>query len=237
MPITELPIVIIACQVFQGLIEKHLPSHLSGKITFLDYGLHVTPNKLTSAIQEQIDMLEEPSLIILSYGLCGNGLDGIRAGKHILLVPRADDCIAIYLGSYQNYRREFDANPGTYYLTKGWLESGSNPLKEYQRYVDKYGPETADWLMDQQYRHYKRLAFVAHDDSDLTKYRPQALEVANFCERWGMKYEELVGSDRYLRRLIEVAFAIDAADGEFVVVPPGGFLNQADFIRLTPDEG
>jgi len=63
--------------------------------------------------------------------LCGNGLNGIRAGQHILLIPRADDCIAILLGSYQVYKQEFQSAPGTYYLSKGWLESGSNPLSEY----------------------------------------------------------------------------------------------------------
>lgn len=233
MSSNEFPIVVLACQVFQGLIEKHLPADLDGKITFLDYGLHATPNKLTTAIQAQIDQLDEPSLVLLGYGLCGNGLDGIRAGRNILLIPRADDCIAIFLGSYQDYRREFDSIPGTYYLTKGWLESGSNPLKEYQGYVEKYGQETADWLMDQQYRHYKRLAFVAHDIEDIEKYHAQVLDVARFCERWGMKYEEILGSDKYLSRLVEVAFALDKADSEFTVIPPGGVLSQAAFIRMT----
>lgn len=231
LPESQLPIVVIACQVFQGLIEKFLPADLAGRTTFLDYGLHATPNRLTTAVQEQIDQIDAPSLVMLGYGLCGNGLDGIRAGKHILLIPRADDCIAIFLGSYQDYRREFDSIPGTYYLTKGWLESGSNPLKEYQRYVEKYGQDTADWVMDQQYRHYKRLAFVAHDTEDMDHYRPLAVEVARFCERWGMNYEEILGSDRYLSRLVEVAYALDTADGEFTVVPPGGTLSQAAFIR------
>ena len=37
--------------------------------------------------------------------------------------------------------RELARVPGTYYLTKGWLESGSHPLKEYQEYSAKYGPK------------------------------------------------------------------------------------------------
>jgi hypothetical protein len=57
------------------------------------------------------------------------------------------------------------------------------------------------------------------------------MEVARYCERWGMNYEELLGSDRYLSRLVEVAFALEKADGEFAVVPPGGVLSQAAFIR------
>jgi len=70
--------------------------------------------------------------VVLGYGLCGNGLHGLKAGRHTLLAPRADDCIALLLGSYQAYRREFDAEPATYWLSKGWLESGSNPLQEYR---------------------------------------------------------------------------------------------------------
>lgn len=233
MQSNDFPIVVIACQVFQGLIEKYLPADFSAGLTFLDYGLHATPNRLTAAIQARIDQLEHPSLVLLGYGLCGNGLDGVRAGNNILLAPRADDCIAIFLGSYQEYRSEFDSFPGTYYLTKGWLESGSNPLKEYHGYVDKYGRETADWLMDQQYRHYKRLAFVAHNIEDIKEYRPQVVEVARYCERWGMRYEEILGSDRYLSRLVEVAIALDKADGEFTVVPPGGVLKQSDFLRIA----
>jgi hypothetical protein len=225
------PIVFLACQVFQHLIEAHLPADLAQSITYLDYGLHRIPRNLKTYIQEQIDIIEEPSLVVLGYGLCGNGLDGIQAGKHILLIPRADDCIAILLGSYAAYQKEFQTTPGTYYLSKGWLESGSNPLSEYKVYVERYGKEQADWLMDVQYRNYKRLVFVAHNLGDLEKYRPQAEEVAQFCQRWGMHYEEIIGSEDYTRRLIEVAASLELADEDFLVVPPGGELEQAQFIR------
>jgi hypothetical protein len=168
------PIVVIACQVFQNLLEKFLPADLVNQVTFLDYGLHVFPKKLTAAVQEQIDELEKPGRILLGYGLCGNGLNGIQARQHTLLIPRADDCIAILLGSYQAYLKEFNDNPGTYYLTKGWLESGSDTLKEYHQVRDKYGAENAEWIMDQQYQHYNRLVLVAHTQEDLEKYRPRA---------------------------------------------------------------
>jgi hypothetical protein len=231
-PLSEkLPIVVIACQVFQHLLEVRLPSDLVSSVTFLDYGLHSVPRKLTHKVQELIDAIEEPSLVVLGYGLCGNGLSGIHAGRHILLIPRADDCIAILLGSYQAYKQEFQSAPGTYYLSKGWLESGSNPLSEYQKYLERYGREQADWIMDQQYQNYKRLAFVAHNSQDLAQYRPLAEEVASFCQRWGMKYEEILGSEDYINRLIQVATALDQAGEDFIVVPPGGELSQSQFIR------
>jgi hypothetical protein len=227
----KLPIVVIACQVFQHLLEARLPAELVRSVNFLDYGLHSIPRKLTQKVQELIDAIAEPSLIVLGYGLCGNGLNGIRAGRHILLIPRTDDCIAILLGSYQAYKQAFDSAPGTYYLSKGWLESGSNPLSEYQKYLERYGSEQADWIMDQQYQNYKRLAFVAHNPQDLAHYRPQAEEVARFCQRWGMQYEEILGSEDYINRLIQVAVALDQAGEDFIVVPPGGELSQSQFIR------
>jgi hypothetical protein len=227
----KLPIVVIACQVFQSLLENLAPEGMTEHFTFLDYGLHRVPKKLTWTLQDEINEVEEPSLIILGYGLCGNGLKGINAGEHTLLIPRTDDCIAILLGTYKKYIQEFETTPGTYYLTKGWLESGSNPLQEYLEYKEKYGDDDADWIMDQQYQHYERLLFVAHSVEDLEKYRPQAQEVAAYCERWGMRYEEILGSDIFIRRLFEVATALDKVDDEFVVIPPGGEIKQEMFMR------
>jgi hypothetical protein len=226
----SLPVVVIACKVFQALLEQHLPDDLAEQVTFMDYGLHQSPSKLTSALQEAIDSFEEPSLVVLGYGLCGNGLHGIKAGRHTLLVPRADDCIAVLLGSREAYRREFESVPGTYYLTKGWLESGSNPLQEYETYVEKYGSEKAQWIMDLQYQNYERLVLVAHSQAELETYRPQAQEIARYCERWGIRYEEILGSDVYVRRLIEVAAAPDIADRSFVIVPPDGELRMDQFV-------
>jgi hypothetical protein len=230
-PFPLFPIAVIACGVFQGQIEKYLPEESRERINFLDYGLHSTPKKLKEAVQESIDRLEQPSLVVLGYGLCGNGLDGIQARDHVLLIARADDCIAILLGSYAAYRREFDAHPGTYYLTKGWLESGSNPLSEYQEYVERYGESSAEWIMDQQYQHYKRLVLVARTPEELERFRPQALDVARYCERWGMRYEELPGNDDYIRELVGIAMRLEESNPDFIVVPPGGTLKQREFIR------
>jgi hypothetical protein len=235
--ILPLPIVTISCQIFTTIFEKYLPEELAGKITYLDYGLHRVPNQLKTALQTALDNLDQPSLVIMGYGLCGNGLEGLQSGKHTLLVSRADDCIALLLGSYSFYRQEFDSHPGTYYLTKGWLESGSDPLKEFHEYVKKYGADTAEWLMDQQYRHYNRLVLIAHNQEELEIYRPRAQEVARFCERWGMQYEEILGSDHYIRRLVDVALNRVKADGDFILIPPGGVLSQGQFLRGAPPTG
>lgn len=230
-PPKQLPIVVIACQVLQDLLAQLLPPDLADRVEFMDYGLHRVPAKMTWTLQEAIDRLETPSLVVLGYGLCGNGLHGLKAGPHTLLIPRVDDCITMLLGSRQAYRREFEATPGTYYLSKGWLESGSQPLKEYHEYLEKYGPEDAAWIMDQQYQHYERLVLVTHSESDMEKYRPEAQAVAQYCQQWGMRYEEILGSDAYVRRLVEVAADLSQADHDFVIIPPGGEIQQEQFIH------
>ena len=235
---TPVRVVVVSCQVLQDLLTDLLPDGLAQQVTFMDYGLHRVPGNMRGALQEVLDGLEQPSIVLLGYGLCGTGLKGLRAGPHTLLVPRVDDCITLLLGSYRAYMREFQAVPGTYYLSKGWLESGSHPLKEYNEYVPRYGEKEAIWIMDQQYQHYERLVFVAHHQEDLETYRPQALEVARFCERWDMRYEEMLGSDGYVRRLVELAeqLARNGADApivnnDFLIIPPGGEIRQESFMR------
>ncbi len=231
--IQDLPIVILSCQVFQHWLENLLPD-LPGwrnNITFFDYGLHRVPKNLRLTIQEAITSIAEPSLIMLGYGLCGNGLNNINSGIHYLLIPRSDDCISMLLGSYQAYHKQITSEPGTYYLSKGWLESGSNPLSEYQELVLKYGAEKAEWLMDYQYHNYKRLVMVARNQLELEYYREKALEVAEYCTRWGMRYEEIIGTDGFLEQLVEITANPEKINDDFILVPPGSKLTQSQFIR------
>ncbi len=227
----RLPVVIISCRVLQDMFEALVPEDLPVQMKFMDYGLHRIPNKMTQVLQAELDEIKEPSLVVLGYGLCGNGLDGIHTGHNTLLIPRTDDCIALLLGSYEAYRREFQSVPGTYYLSKGWLECGSHPLKEYEKLVDQYGEEEAGSLMDMQYKNYERICLVAHNQTDLEEYRSEAREVARFCERWDFRYEEILGSDAYIRQLFAIATALSKADGNFVVVGPGSEVTQSLFIR------
>jgi hypothetical protein len=218
----QLPVVLIACKVF----EEHFLKIEDVRHHYLDYGLHRVPKQLNSTLQAQIDAIEDPSLIVLGYGLCGNGLHGIEAGIHTLVAPRVDDCIAIFYGSREVYLEQMAAQPGTYYLTKGWLEVGSDPLSEYQALVEKYGQKTADWLMEAQYRHYRRLMFVAHRQEDLEAYRPRALAVAAYCERFDMVFEEYLGSEAFLDQITALLENGQVDRLGFIVVPPGERLTQ-----------
>lgn len=228
------PTVVLSCSVLQDLLGKRLPAGVP--VTWMDITLHNTPKKLAAALQEQLDALAEPSTVIVGYGLCGNGLVGVKSGVHTLVIPRTHDCVAIFLGSHQRYVQRFFANANTYYLTKGWLDAKDEPLTDYLDYVKQFDEETADYLVEMKYKHYRRLCMVGFSQEELDGCRADAMKVADFCkQRFGMEYEETIGTTELIEALVRMPARLDSGDEEFVVVPPGGEIMLEMFLR--PGEG
>jgi hypothetical protein len=225
----DMKVVFLSCAVMRDLVGPHLDEAAVDTI-YMDFGLHETPKRMAPALQKQLDAIEEPSLVLVGYGLCGTGIVGIEAGRHTLVIPRTHDCIAILLGSHQEYMKTIGESPGTYYLTKGWLEAGTDPLQEYESYVERYGEKTADMVMDTMYQNYTRICLVSHSEEDLVANRERAQTVAAFCnERWGMEYIERVGSDALIAKLMNAPRNMDLLGDEFVVIEPGGKVDMNQF--------
>ena len=225
------PTVVISCKVLEDLLGKRLPAGVPA--VWLDVMLHNSPKKLGAALQEAIDALPEPSFVIVGYGLCGNGLVGVKSGVHTLIIPRTHDCVAIFLGSHQRYVQRFFANPGTYYLTKGWIDARDEPLSDYHDYVKEFDEETADYLFEMKYKHYRRICLVGFSQQELDDYRAQASAVAEFmAKRFGnVEFEETLGSTALIESLVRTGGSPADADDEFVVVKPGGEITQDMFMR------
>ncbi|MGE5357631.1 MAG: DUF1638 domain-containing protein [Bacteroidales bacterium] len=222
----ERPVALIGCAVLQSAVASCSPDASEGGV-FLEFGLHRAPALLRDALQRQLDRLAEPSVVLMAYGLCGKGVQGLRSGVHTLVFPRCHDCIAMLLGSHEAFMRENAVAPGTYFLSKGWLECGSDPLREYEEYVATRGEQMARWLIEQLYHNYTRVALVAADKQDFVEYGPRARKVAEFL---GARYVELEGSDRFIRRLLDKPRTLHQLDGEFVVVPPGNEVAMEPFL-------
>src|SRR5512144_2499134 len=224
------PTVVVSCKVLEDLLGKRLPAGTPA--VWLDIMLHNSPKKLAAALQEAIDAIREPSFVIVGYGLCGNGLVGVKAREHTLIIPRTHDCVAIFLGSHQRYVQRFFAAPNTYYLTKGWIDARDEPLSDYYDYVKEFDEETADYLFEMKYKNYRKICLVGFSQQELDDYRAQASAVAEFMDkRFGsVVLEETLGSTALIETLVKMG-GQPADDEEFVVVKPGGEISMDLFMR------
>jgi hypothetical protein len=173
----------------------HLPPDAAYQV--LDFGLHIRPEGLRAALQEAIDTASSSAsaeTVILGYGLCSQAVVGLRANGCTLVVPRVDDCIAIFLGSDRAYREQQRTEPGSYYLTKGWIEVSNTLLDEYERTVEQYGQQRADRMMHLMLKNYTRLAFIDTGQHEQERYRAYARRAAEIL---GLRYEEIPGSDAH----------------------------------------
>lgn len=219
---------VIACATVIEEMSPFLPSGV-GRRT-LDFGLHTDPDRLRATLQATIAEVaasapagsEEPITIILGYGLCSQGVVGLRAEGCRLVIPRVDDCIALFLGSRAAYRREAAGEPGTYYLTKGWIEVGSTPFAEFDRAVARFGAERAERLYREMLGHYTRLALIDTGSYALDEAREYARRAAM---RFGLRFEELVGSTELVAKLLSGPWEPE----DFVVCEPGGVIRFEDF--------
>jgi len=210
---------IIACETIDD--EVHKVNRRGFPCHFLEHGLHRTPDLLRERLQEAISQAKDGEVILLGYGLCSNGVIGLRSPDKWLIIPRVDDCISLLLGSRKAYLEHFSAEPGTYYLTKGWIEHGKNPYQQYQENLKKYDPETALWVAKELLKNYTRVALIDTSAYNLNGYRSQAKEMADF---FGLRLEEVAGTIELLHNLVRGKWGRD-----FLVVEPGAEVTEAMF--------
>ena len=146
------------------------------------------------------------------------------------MLPRAHDCATIFLGSRERYQREHEATPGTYWFTednlkrgdalKGWLlgDAGRADGVEatYREYVEKYGEENADYLMEamgEWQSHYERGAFL---DSGLAADEHSADLARQESEGRGWRFERVMSDLTLIERLLNGEW-----DKDYLVVRPG----------------
>ena len=214
-------------------------------------GLHDDPPNLRTLLQAEIDATGAPyDAMVLAYGLCGGATAGLRAGSIPLVVPRAHDCITLFLGSRDRYAVEFTGHPGTYWYVHDYLErtddvsafggvgavSDAAARATHEEYVAKYGEDNAAYLMEvlgAWRSHYDRAAYV-----DLAVADPGATAAAEArarddAERRGWTFEKLAGELVLVKRLIDA----DWGAADYLVLQPGETLAMSydeSVIRAEP---
>lgn len=224
----------LACEVLARPVywgAAHSPHNVD--VSLLRIGLHVTPNRLREALQAAIDAESaagDYDAVVLAYGLCGKATAGLRAGQVPLVLPRAHDCITLFLGGRARYDREFERCPGTYWYVQDFIERGNNEKdvlsigaftagdsdQVYADYVARYGKDNADYLMTAMsawQAHYERAVYI---DMGLEGGEAVETQARADAERHHWRFERLAGDWALIRRLLAGDWAED-----FLIVPPG----------------
>ena len=222
---------LISCEVlFREMCDACAHSPHQVDLEFLPKGLHDLGAKvMAEKIQGVVDRAPEGiyEAILLGYGLCGNGLDGLTARHTRLVLPRAHDCIALLMGSRERYQTYFEGNPGTYYQSTGWLERGKglqqlthNTMgfdEPLEAMIRKYGEDNGSYLYEEMTRcrsQYRKLTFI---ETGLEAGGKFLAEASTEAKEKGWSFERLPGDLTWLRRMVEGEWA----EPEFVVAEPG----------------
>jgi hypothetical protein len=215
---------LIACRVVIDEIKPYLPADFATEI--FEISLHTRPDHLRETLQKAInesDGAYDP--IYLGYGLCGMAAAGLVAQRSRLVIPRVDDCIAMFLGSQAERRRQLQIEPGTYFLTTGYIgDDVGSPWSDYDRMAKKYGAARAEALVKRMIKHYKRMAYIRMPHAtSLEADREYSKKTA---ARFDLCYEEIAGTPRLLEQM-----ARQELDGDFVVLEPGQAISAAHFLQ------
>jgi hypothetical protein len=227
---------LIACEIiFREVCRLAADSRNVIDPIFLRKGLHdVDTRDMLAEIQEKVSAVDasKHDAILLGYGRCNDGLAGLLAPAIPLVIPRAHDCITLFLGSKERYRSYFDGHPGTYFRTSGWIERdfvnedkgvmrqlGLDRTRE--QYVTEYGEDNADYIMEiigGWEQNYDRLAFI---DTGVAEALAYAEKTRRDAEEKAWAFDHVQGDLSLLAQLLDGPWDSD----RFVIVPPGGVLS------------
>jgi hypothetical protein len=215
-------------------------------VELLKRGLHNQPLNLKETLQKRIDEAESQKFdgILLVYGLCGQATAGLTARTVPIVIPRAHDCITLFLGSRARYQDQFENHPGTYWYSQDYIErddgsgsslsmgSGADIELEsvYTDYIEKYGKENADYLMEVMgawQQHYRRAVYI---DLGIGNGSVVENEAKNAATRRGWAFERMAGDLVLIHKLLETDWLKQPNHSDFLVVLP----NQQ--VTMTFDE-
>ena len=204
---------LISCRALAHLIEP-MATGITEQI-ILPISLHLNPEKLRNSLIEEIAKIEGKGCdIILGYGLCGRGLEGVYAGKSRLILPKVDDCICAVLGSRQRHQSIVKDKAGSFFLEPAWLDTDIDIFAQSLKGLDRIPVKYRDKIALMALKHYSTLVFIHHDKSS---DRPAMSRCKKLAEQYRLEFELHLSDLSLLYKLVHGPWK----PSEFIITEPG----------------
>ena len=217
-------IILIACSMIEDEINAVCDCFEGPdiEIRWQERGHHNDPEKLHTVIQTEINKAENDGtdLIMLAYGLCGNGAVGLHTSKAVLAMPRFDDCVNMMLCTGKRDRRNY-LSAGHMYLTGGWTKDEGALLDMFESYLSKYGKRKADKLMKIMLASYSSVTVI---DTGCYEMEPVMEYAAECAERFGLERNVVPGGNEPMCKLLTGEW-----DGDIIVREGRKAIEEIDF--------
>jgi len=223
---------LLACSVFEREIALHATgaAHIV-ETRWFEMGLHDRPDNLRTTLQEALEAVDartDIEAIVLAYGLCGRGTAGLRPLRHQLVIPRAHDCIAVFMGSKEAYVEHQRRCPTCYFYSPGWNRGRRVPGPEKlealkSELAKKFDLDDVEFLIETEREQWAAHDTVSYLDLGTDDAESEA-DYARKCADWlGWKFERLHGDPALLRDLLWGNWD----NQRFQIIEPGMQLGQA----------
>lgn len=215
---------VVACETIEDEARAALAAlGLDLPIVWLEGGLHNSPERLRSRVQEILDSVRCQRLIIC-LGYCGGGMSGLATRDYQTVLPMADDCLSLLLGSMEARRQA--SKPVTYFLTAGWMRHESNLATSFDRAVEKFGRRQAERINRLLLRNYHRIGLVRTGCYDICQTEARIKPLAEIV---GLNVESLPGDMDWMKGL----FVGPYDDPErYLVIPPNSPISFDEWCPL-----
>lgn len=221
---------VIACEALRLEMERLLAGG-DADLMVVEVALHRYPPQMPARLNELIRQAEANGAtdIILGYGLCSHGVNGLQSRRSSLRIARCHDCLGLLLGSSARHRQVLAKWPGALYMFAGLVGAAFDPLSVLEReHIPRMGEKKAWRAMELTFKNYTHFAYIENQVTADPKYKKRYLEN---CRAFS---KEPLAINADLDYFVRLLFGSGRSSEAFIDLAAGELLTSEAFFNHKP---